>query len=1330
MDLKPFFLILSSFAVGCSASEICGSMDIRNNVTELRRLENCTVIEGDLQILLMFTTQTEDFRPLRFPRLRMITDYLLLFRVYGLESLQDLFPNLAVIRGTRLFFHYSLVIFEMPHLRVMGLGGLAQVMRGAVRIERNEELCHLSTIDWGLLMESTENNYIVGNKQVEECGDVCPGILDQEKPCVETTVGGQQGYRCWTSTHCQKALSCGGRGSAASGECCHRECIGGCGRPNDSGSCVACRNFRYSGRCLPSCPAGTFRYAGWRCVSKDYCASLRKVSPNPRKTPPQPPQKSSKFVIHDGECLSECPPGLTRNESSIFCHQCQGLCPKECKVGTMTITTLSSAEELRGCTLLEGNLILNLRRGNNLAAELQASLGNIEVITGFLKIKHSFALVSLSFFKSLRLIRGDSMVDGNYTLYVLDNQNLQRLWDWSHHNLSIPVGKIYFAFNPKLCLSQIYRLEQATGTRGRQNTAEINPRTNGDRMSCKSGVLRFVSNVTESSRIFLRWERYEPLDHRDLLSFIVYYRESAFQNVTEWVGQDACGSNSWNVVDVDLPLSSGQDPWVQLGGLTPWTQYAIFIRAITLSTAEDGHNHGAKSSVVYIRTRPAAPSVPLDVLSMSNCSSQLVVRWKPPTHPNGNITYYLVRWQRQAEDSELYISDYCNKGLRLPTSTADSQFDHEDGGTEQDQEERCCSCPKTQAELALEAEEFSFQKKFENFLHNSIFMPKTPWRVKSVNKSPQRQSKKKRRDAQWAGSNATLSGNVTVSPQPEEDQFPVQEDKVFQRDRALITGLHHFTVYRIDIHACNHAAHLVGCSAATFVFGRTRPLLYADNIPGNVTWELAGKNTILLQWGAPPSPNGLILKYQIRYTKYKREQEEEFEAVECVPRPLYELHQGHYIKRLQPGNYSAIVRATSLSGNGSWSEPVEFYIIGPEETLPLSALLLMPVALVVFIGLPMIFMYLYYTKRNNPGSTLYASVNPEYLNASDIYVPDEWEVERDTVTVIRELGQGSFGMVYEGVVRGPDKGQPRRVALKAVNESATVRERIEFLQEASVMKAFHCHHVVQLLGVVSKGQPTLVIMELMTRGDLKSYLRSLRPSAENNPGLPPPSLKQMIQMAGEIADGMTYLNANKFVHRDLAARNCMVSEDYTVKIGDFGMTRDIYETDYYRKGGKGLLPVRWMPPEALKDGIFTTHADVWSFGVVLWEIVTLAEQPYQGMSNEQVLHYVMDSGTLERPENCPDTILELMTWCWQHNPKHRPSFNQVLHTLKDQLDPSFRAVSFYYSPANRDRGAESGEGEGARSSSQSGTPRSSPALPPRKPRNGNSSPLPPGGENG
>lgn len=164
------------------------------------------------------------------------------------------------------------------------------------------------------------------------------------------------------------------------------------------------------------------------------------------------------------------------------------------------------------------------------------------------------------------------------------------------------------------------------------------------------------------------------------------------------------------------------------------------------------------------------------------------------------------------------------------------------------------------------------------------------------------------------------------------------------------------------------------------------------------------------------------------------------------------------------------------------------------------------------------------------------------------------------------------------------------------------------------MKGFNTHHVVRLLGVVSRGQPTLVVMELMVHGDLKGYLRAHRPEIENpdeESRFQPPTLKRILLMASEIADGMAYLSAKKFVHRDLAARNCMVSEDLTVKIGDFGMTRDIYETDYYRKGTKGLLPVRWMSPESLKDGVFSSSSDVFSYGVVLWEMATLASQPYQ-----------------------------------------------------------------------------------------------------------------------
>jgi insulin receptor len=165
--------------------------------------------------------------------------------------------------------------------------------------------------------------------------------------------------------------------------------------------------------------------------------------------------------------------------------------------------------------------------------------------------------------------------------------------------------------------------------------------------------------------------------------------------------------------------------------------------------------------------------------------------------------------------------------------------------------------------------------------------------------------------------------------------------------------------------------------------------------------------------------------------------------------------------------------------------------------------------------------------------------------------------------------------VYEGIVKNLSKSdEEMRCAIKTVNENATDRERINFLKEASVMKAFNTHHVVRLLGVVSSGQPTLVIMELMPNGDLKGYLRSHRPDADRGTDeLPvqPPTLKRILQMAIEIADGMAYLSAKKFVHRDLAARNCMVAEDLTVKIGDFGMTRDIYETDYYRKGTKGWV---------------------------------------------------------------------------------------------------------------------------------------------------------------
>ncbi|XP_040198281.1 insulin-like growth factor 1 receptor [Rana temporaria] len=1277
--LLLLLVLCPSLCLGPPGGKVCSnSMDIRNNVSELKELEDCVVIEGYLQILLITNAKVEDFRNLRFPKLTVITDYLLLFRVSGLESLSDLFPNLTVIRGRILFYNYALVIFEMTDLKEIGLYSLRNITRGAIRIEKNSDLCYLSTVDWSLVLEAVYNNYIVGNKPPKDCGDMCPGTMEDKPICQKTVIDNEFSYRCWSAEHCQKVCpgKCERLSCTDKGECCHPECLGSCTAANNDSACVACQHFFYEDRCVPSCPENTYSFQGWRCITLEECANMHTIYNSP-----------THYILHNGECVYECPSGYRVNDSqSMFCIPCEGHCPKVC-IEEKTIDSVTSAQMLEGCTVLQGNLLLNIRRGQNIAAELENFMGLIETVTGYVKIRHSHALVSLSFLKSLRYINGENLTDGNYAFYVLDNNNLQQLWDFSKHSLTIKTGKMYFAFNPRLCVKEINDMVNVTGTTGRQTDQDINRKNNGDRASCESHTLNFISNSTQKTRIMLTWERYRPPDYRDLISFTVYYKEAPVPDVTEYDGQDACGSNSWNMLDVDLPQNKEKNPGVLLQGLKPWTSYAIFVKALTLIMVEDNQFHGAKSNIVYIRTEPAVPSIPLDVISASNSSSQLIVKWKTPSLPNGNLSYYIVRWQQQPQDSYLYQHNYCSKdkvpSRKYANETIDAEGEKEptktdaEGGREKGM---CCACPKTEAEKKKEKDEAEYRKMFENFLHNSIFVPR-----------PDR----RRRDV-FGAANATLLGDSKNSSttidfsnasdsEPKEIEYPFYETKVdYRHERTVISNLLPFTLYRIDIHSCNHAAETVGCSPSNFVFARTMPAAGADNIPGAVLTEEAEENAVILKWPEPPNPNGLTLMYEIEFKQGEQR------LKECVSRQDYSNLGGKKLTRLNPGNYTAQVRAISLSGNGSWTDMVSFFVKErtPETPESLMHLAVVLPVITVLILVSIFIIACYVTKKRNSdrlgNGVLYASVNPEYFSAAEMYVPDEWEVPREKITMNRELGQGSFGMVYEGLAKGVVKDESEtRVAIKTVNESASMRERIEFLNEASVMKEFNCHHVVRLLGVVSQGQPTLVIMELMTRGDLKSYLRSLRPDAENNPGLPPPSLKKMIQMAGEIADGMSYLNANKFVHRDLAARNCMVAEDYTVKIGDFGMTRDIYETDYYRKGGKGLLPVRWMSPESLKDGVFTIHSDVWSFGVVLWEIATLAEQPYHGMSNEQVLRFVMEGGLLEKPDNCPDMLFELMRMCWQYNPKMRPSFLEIISSIKDEIDPNFREVSFFYSEENK-----------------------------------------------
>ncbi|GFS26295.1 tyrosine-protein kinase receptor, partial [Elysia marginata] len=366
------------------------------------------------------------------------------------------------------------------------------------------------------------------------------------------------------------------------------------------------------------------------------------------------------------------------------------------------------------------------------------------------------------------------------------------------------------------------------------------------------------------------------------------------------------------------------------------------------------------------------------------------------------------------------------------------------------------------------------------------------------------------------------------------------------------------------------------------------------------------------------------------------------ERVICVSIEAYKNNSGGYrLENLKPGNYSVSIQVFTEGGIGPVSRKFYFHIDAPlEKTSGLSegsivAIICSVIILCMIIILCAAVLY-YRFQRQSKLETV--SRNPHYFFSEDFYVPDEWEVGRDNISFIKEVGQGSFGKVYEGIMRDTNTHTSSPVAIKTVNDKADFFEKLKFLKEASTMKYFECHHVVKLLGVVSQGQPALMIMELMALGDLRNYLRKCREDEEDYPDFHPPTASRIRQMAGEIADGMAYLSHRKIIHRDLAARNCLVGGDGTVKIGDFGMARELDVSNYYRKDQKALLPVRWMAPESLNEGIFTTMSDVWSYGVVMYEMVTLAEQPYIGQSNDEVFAFVIGGGTMRAPVGCPQDL--------------------------------------------------------------------------------------------
>ncbi|XP_067559964.1 ALK tyrosine kinase receptor [Pseudorca crassidens] len=299
-------------------------------------------------------------------------------------------------------------------------------------------------------------------------------------------------------------------------------------------------------------------------------------------------------------------------------------------------------------------------------------------------------------------------------------------------------------------------------------------------------------------------------------------------------------------------------------------------------------------------------------------------------------------------------------------------------------------------------------------------------------------------------------------------------------------------------------------------------------------------------------------------------------------------------------------------------------------------------------------------------STIMTDYNPNYCFAGKTSsISDLKEVPRKNITLIRGLGHGAFGEVYEGQVSGmPNDPSPLQVAVKTLPEVCSEQDELDFLMEALIISKFNHQNIVRCIGVSLQALPRFILLELMAGGDLKSFLRETRPRPNQPSSL---AMLDLLHVARDIACGCQYLEENHFIHRDIAARNCLLTcpgPGRVAKIGDFGMARDIYRASYYRKGGCAMLPVKWMPPEAFMEGIFTSKTDTWSFGVLLWEIFSLGYMPYPSKSNQEVLEFVTSGGRMDPPKNCPGPVYRIMTQCWQHQPEDRPNFAIILERIE------------------------------------------------------------------
>uniref|UniRef100_A0A8C3LYM5 receptor protein-tyrosine kinase n=1 Tax=Chrysolophus pictus TaxID=9089 RepID=A0A8C3LYM5_CHRPC len=430
------------------------------------------------------------------------------------------------------------------------------------------------------------------------------------------------------------------------------------------------------------------------------------------------------------------------------------------------------------------------------------------------------------------------------------------------------------------------------------------------------------------------------------------------------------------------------------------------------------------------------------------------------------------------------------------------------------------------------------------------------------------------------------------------------------------------------------------------------------------------KNSISLSWQEPDRPNGIILEYEIKY--FEKDQETSYTIIKSKETTIT-------ADGLKPGSaYVFQIRARTAAGYGGFSRRFEF------ETSPVSVAASsdqsqIPIIVVsVTVGVILLAVVIGFLLSGRRCGYSKAKQDPEeekmhfhnghiklpgvrtYIDPHTYEDPNQAvhefakEIEASCITIERVIGAGEFGEVCSGRLKLQGKRE-FPVAIKTLKVGYTEKQRRDFLGEASIMGQFDHPNIIHLEGVVTKSKPVMIVTEYMENGSLDTFLKK-------NDGQF--TVIQLVGMLRGIASGMKYLSDMGYVHRDLAARNILINSNLVCKVSDFGLSRvleDDPEAAYTTRGGK--IPIRWTAPEAIAFRKFTSASDVWSYGIVMWEVMSYGERPYWEMTNQDVIKAVEEGYRLPSPMDCPAALYQLMLDCWQKDRNSRPKFDEIVSML-------------------------------------------------------------------